>query len=146
MDAYKKYGGNLCKWFLNGEGICFLNGSWCVNPFSEEGCKIQNDEIFHDSIEPRFENDNKPFNTLKKVDIFRKLDANGRLVADYFIPYDDIDKMNVTPSLVIKHAIEIVREKYQKGDFTAKDDDAECYIFHNVELIDGVIGIYVIMI
>lgn len=143
---YKKCDGNPCTWFLNGEGTCQLNGSLCANPFSEEGCKIQDDEIFHSQTEPRFKEDKNPLRILTKKDVFEKLDVKGRLVADYFIPYSDIDMMNVTPSLIIKNAINVVRDKYKKGDFCGQAYDATLYIYQNVEFSDGVIGIYVIML
>lgn len=141
---YKK--GNVCTWFLNGEGTCQLNGSLCANPFSDEGCKIQDDEIFHSKAAPRFKEDKNPLRILTKKDVFKKLDVKGRLVADYFIPYSDIDMMNVTPSFIIKNAIDVVRDKYKKGDVCDQAYDAALYIFQNVELFDGVIGIYVIMV
>ena len=143
---YKKCDGNPCVWFLNGEGTCQLNGSLCANPFSEDGCKIQDDEIFHNPAEPRFKEGRMPLRVLKTADVFKKLDVKGRLVADYFIPYSDIDAMNVTPSLIIKNAIDVVRDKYKKSDFCDQAYDAELHIFQNVELIDGVTGIYVIKV
>lgn len=141
---YKKCDGNPCVWFLNGEGTCQLNGSLCASPFSEEGCKIQDAEIFHKPTEPRFKEDRNPLPVLKKIDVFKKLDVKGRLVADYFIPYSTIDTMRVTPSLIIKNAIDVVRDKYKKGDLSDQSYDAAVYIFQNVELLDGVTGIYVI--
>lgn len=141
---YKKCDGNPCTWFLNGKGTCYLNGSLCANPFSEEGCKIQDDEIFHNPTESRFEEGRIPLRILKKTDVLKNLDVKGRLVADYFIPYSEIDAMNVTPSLIIQNAIDVVRDKHKKGDACCQAYDAELYIFQNVELIDGVIGIYFI--
>ena len=117
-----------------------------MNPFSEDGCKIQDDEIFHNPIAPRFKEGSIPLRVLTKGDVSRELEVKGRLVADYFIPYNDIDSMNVSPSLIIKHAIDDVREKYKKGDFYDQAYDAELHIFQNVELIDGVTGIYVIKV
>lgn len=76
--------------------------------------------------------------------MFKKLDVKGRLVADYFIPYSTIDTMRVTPSLIIKNAIDVVEDKYKKGDLSDQSYDAAVYIFQNVELLDGVTGIYVI--
>ena len=91
---YKK-SDHVSKWFCNGEGICGLNGSFCMNPFCEEGCRIQNDETFHDvDILLRFEKDNKPLKILKTGDIHRELKTKGRLVSDYLIPYSTIDEMN----------------------------------------------------
>ena len=143
---YKKCDGNPCTWFLNGEGTCSLNGSLCANPFSEEGCKIQDDEIFHNPTEPRFKEGRIPLRILTKKDVFKKLNVKGRLVADYFIPYSEIDMMNVSPSLIIKNAIDVVRDKYKKGDFCDQAYDAELYIFQNVELFRNIIGIYVIKV
>ena len=143
---YKKCGGNPCTWFLNGEGTCQLNGSLCANPFSEDGCKIQDAEIFHKLTEPRFKEGKNPLPILTQKDVFKKLDVKGRLVADYFVSYSDIDAMTVTPSMIIKNAIAVVRDKYNKGDFCDQSYDAALYIFQNVELLDGVTGIYVIMV
>lgn len=142
---YKKCDGNPCTWFLNGEGTCQLNGSLCASPFSEEGCKIQDDEIFHRQTEPRFKADKNPLCILTKKDVFKKLDAKGRSIADYFIPYSDIDAMKVASSLIIKNAIDVVRDKYKKSDFYDQAYDTAIYIFQNYELFDGITGIYVIM-
>ena len=142
---YKKCDGNPCTWFLNGEGVCFLNGSYCMNPFSEEGCKIQDDEIFHEPTSLRFKESDKPLGVITKGEIFSKLNVKGRVVADYFIPYAEIEEMNVNPYVAIKYAIKTVREKYNKCNLLLQALDAKCYIFHNMELVDGVIGIYIIM-
>lgn len=143
---YKKCDDNPCTWFLNGDGTCQLNGGLCANPFSEEGCKIQDAEIFHNQTEPRFKEDKYPLPILTKKDVFKILDVKGGLVADYFVSYSDIDAMTVTPSMIIKNAIAVVRDKYKKGDFCDQAYDAEVHIFQNVELIDGVTGIYVIKV
>lgn len=141
---YKK-SDHVCKWFCNGEGICGLNGSFCMNPFCEEGCRIQNEEIFHvRDVVSQFEKDDEPLKILTTGDIHHELKTKGRLVSDYLIPYSAIDEMNVSPSLFIKEAIRRVREKYDEADFYDRDYYATKYIYQNVEFSNGELGIYVI--
>ena len=141
---YKDADSKPCTWFINGESICVLNGAWCMCPFSELGCKIQGDEIFHYSTYINFKEDKEQLPVTKESEFLRKVGAEGRIVADYFIPYSKIDTMNVTPFSIIKNAIDIVREKYNKGDCYTRWHDAVVYIIQNAESILGERGIYVI--
>ena len=139
--------GKICDWFENyGFSSCFYNGSRCDCPFSKRGCEIQCERIFKEKPEGeganRYKSDsglgeNKP---LTKSAVFKRLEIKeDEHIAEWFIPYSQIDDMMVAPSDQIKYGVEMVQKKF---------DDSEFYlrflrIYHNVK-IGNQVGIYII--
>lgn len=138
--------GKICDWFEQGISSCFLNGSRCDCPFSKRGCEIQCERIF--KMKPEGEGANRyksdkelnPNKPLTKSDVFKRLKImEGECIAEWFIPYSQIDAMMVAPSDQIKYGVEMVQKKF---------DDSEFYleflrIYHNVK-IGNQVGIYII--
>lgn len=64
----------------------------------------------------------------------------GDMVCEWIIPYDEMEFMNIDTGVVIKEAKEQVKDKFsqigEKMNFIR--------VFHNVEILDGVYGVYVI--
>lgn len=61
------------------------------------------------------------------------------LVADWFIPYSNMDEVACSPSDVIDHGIEMVKEKFDRAGYHYR----HLRIYHNVEMV-GQLGIYII--
>ena len=135
--------GNICIWYLTLEGRCFLNGSGCYSPFSCEGCDIQCRDIFyrnppekHKHYEPSETDEKTTKSELWKVLRIKKND----IVAEMIIPYDEMEIFNADPSIIIHKAMEQVKEKISE----AKMKMTFIRAFHNVEILKGVYGVYVI--
>ena len=138
--------GKICDWFEQGISSCFLNGSRCDCPFSKRGCEIQCERIFKKEPEGeganRYKSDKElnPNKPLTRSDVFKRLKIKeGEHIAEWFIPYSQIDAMMVAPSDQIKYGVEMVQKKF---------DDSEFYlrflrIYHNVK-IGNQVGIYII--
>lgn len=138
-----KRDGNLCKNYLNLEGCCFLNGSMCCNPFSVEGCDIQCREIFYRN--PPTEH--KHYESSNTSEVTSKREIQNALgikkndtIGEWIIPYDEMESMNLDPCVMINEAKEQVKKKFS---------DAEVMmdfirVFHNVEILNGTYGVYVI--
>ena len=135
--------GNICKWYLTLEGRCFLNGSGCYSPFSCEGCDIQCRDIFyrnppkeHKNYEQNETDEKTTKSELWKVIGIKKND----LVAEWIIPYDEMETMNLDPSIMVHEAMEQVKKKFSE----AETEMTFIRAFHNVEILKGVYGVYVI--
>ena len=141
-DAYNN--GSLCLFFNQGFGSCALNGSRCDCPFSKMGCEMQCEKIFKEKPEEERANrykatagDTKP---LTKADIFKRVGIQkGMIIADWFIPYSLIESA-VDPSAMIDHGIDMVKEKFDSAGYHYRD----LRIYHNVEIIEQLLGIYII--
>ena len=138
-----KHDGNLCKNYLNLEGCCFLNGSECCNPFSVEGCDIQCRDIFyrnppkeHKHYEQSMTDGKTKKNKLWKTLGIKKND----MVGEWIIPYDEMEMMNADPSVMIHEAKEQVKNKFSEAEM----EMTFIRVFHNVEILKGVYGVYVI--
>lgn len=133
-----------CMWFMNGEGRCFLNGCGCADPFSENGCRIQHDEVFH--REGEFVNNfkaGKVLGAMKKADVFREEGIKrGDLVADWFIPYNELEK-TMCPAKEIKHGLEEIDRKFDEAPGWHKPD--ETCVYQNVEMC-GTTGVYIMKV
>ena len=138
-----RFDGNVCKWYLELEGRCFLNGSGCMNPFSMEGCEI----LCRDSHKTPIESFRhyEPYEKnmmLKKHEIKKLLELKkGDFIADWIIPYKELQDNDLDPSIAIKEAIKEVEKKF--ADYWFKQAVVINW-FHNVEIMDGEYGIYVI--
>ena len=135
--------GNICKWYLVLEGRCFLNGSGCYCPFRSEGCDIQSRDIFHEEptdLTRRYE-PNKTNETASKHEIQKALGIEkGDYIAEWITPYDELYAMNIDMYTALREAKEQVRRKFEEAEI--KMDFV--FAFHNVEIINGVYGIYAI--
>lgn len=138
--------GEICDYFENGLGRCFLNGSRCDCPFSKKGCEIQCKRIF--KKEPEGEGANRytvnmhisKDEKLRKVDVYNRVGIKkGMITADWFIPYSEFDISNAVSSDLIDHGIEEVKRKFDDSDYYLK----HLRIYYNVE-IAGQIGVYII--
>ena len=135
-----KRDGNLCKYYLNLEGCCFLNSSECCNPFSVEGCKIQCQNIFHENTEYKHYESGEDKKITRK-EIWKALGIrSGDIVGEWIIPYGDIEPMIVSTDVIIYEAKENVKNKFVEADKTM----SYIKVFHNVELFAGECGIYVL--
>ena len=135
--------GNICKWYLKYEGACFCNGSLCCNPFSNEGCCIQNRDIFktdkdRDGYEPSKEDEK-----LTKAEVWDVLEVKkGDVIGDWIIPYSNMDRYRIDPGIIIRDAKERVDAKF-------KDEDIKIVrsgVFHNVEVLTGEYGVYIVKV
>ena len=133
-----------CKWYLELEGVCFLNGSSCLNPFGIEGCEIQRDEIFKG--DPNTINDTHRYvpsesdKKLKKADVWKALRIKkGDVIADWIIPYDE-----PIPFQSIRTAIDYARLAVEKKFKDAEKVNDFVRVFHNVEVMPETYGTYVI--
>lgn len=134
----------ICKWYLELEGICFLNGSRCLNPFGIEGCEIQRDEIFKGR--PMTINDTHSYvpcetdKKLKKTDVWKALEIKkGDDIAEWIIPYDQAIPFQSMRTAI--HYAELAVEKKFNDAGIAKDF---IRVFHNVEVLPERYGTYVI--
>lgn len=104
----------ICTNFLNGEGRCFLKGSFCDHPFDSEfnTCR-KHGSLDHYRAEPHYDSD---YEYMAPVEIRRAYGIDvGDIIADYFVPYSEIEKFK-DPSMPIRQAREIVHDKLdQKG-------------------------------
>ena len=76
---------------------------------------------------------------LTKVDVFKRIGIKkGMIVADWFIPYYQLDEMGVHPSDQIEHGIEMVEKKFEESEYYME----HMRIYHNVEIV-GQVGIYI---
>lgn len=144
MNEYNN--GKICLWLDQGIGACGLNGGTCGCPFSKKGCEIQCKEIFKE--EPTDLNSNRytPNNSkysnriLTKAGIFKRIGLRkGMAIAEWFIPYYEIDMTAVSPLVYIKDGIDRVKEKLKKSNYNVN----RIRIYHNVEIAE-VIGIYIL--
>lgn len=62
------------------------------------------------------------------------------LIADWFIPYSHMDEVDVTPSDVIDHGIDMVKRKLDVAEY---HHYSRMRMYHNVEMA-GQLGIYII--
>lgn len=146
----------ICLWFTDGEGTCFKNGSRCDYPFSDEGCKIQCEELnklskypskFKESAFHRYKPYDKDVPVRTITDIYKYLKIKkGDLIADYRIPFYLLHAFPY-PSAAIDNAWEQIERKLKdaglrQAQYTTDGD----WIFYNVELMDGVTGIYLISV
>lgn len=77
---------------------------------------------------------------LTKADVFKRVGIKkGMLVADWFIPYSDMDEIACSPSDVVDHGIDMVKEKFDSSDYPYR----HLRMYHNVEMA-GQLGIYII--
>lgn len=77
---------------------------------------------------------------LTKADVFKRVGIKkGMLVADWFIPYSDMNEIARSPSDVIDDGIEMVKEKFDSADYPYR----HLRMYHNVEMA-GQLGIYII--
>lgn len=138
-----KRDGNICANFLILEGCCFLNGAECCNPFSVEGCDIQCHDIFYRNPPSEHKNyeQSKSDEKTTKSELWKALwIKKGDMVGEYIIPYDEIEMMNVDPNVIIHEAKEQVKNKF----FEADKIMTFIRVFHNVEILKDVYGVYVI--
>ncbi len=142
-NAYNN--GSLCLFLNQGFSSCSLNGCRCDYPFSKAGCEIQCESIFKEKPEGVKGNRYKAIGIetkpLTKADVFKRvgIQKKGMLIADWFIPYSLIEAVGA-PSVAIDNGIDMVKEKF---------DSAGCHyrylrIYHNVEIIEQLLGIYII--
>lgn len=138
--------GYICLFFDQGLDSCSCNGSQCDCPFSKKGCEIQCERIFKEKpegmkadryIPNRSIDSNK---TLTKADVFKRVGMKrGMIVADWFIPYYQLDEMRVHSSDQIKYGIEMVKKKFEETKYYME----HMRIYHNVEIV-GQVGIYIL--
>ena len=141
-NAYNN--GSLCLFFDQGFSSCSLNGCRCDCPFSNAGCEIQCESIFKEKPEGvkanRYKADGNRTKPLTKADVFKRVGIQkGMLVADWFIPYSDMDEIVCSPSDVIDHGIDMVKEKFDSAGYHCR----HLRMYHNVEMA-GQLGIYII--
>ena len=141
-NAYNN--GSLCLFFDQGFSSCSLNGGRCDCPFSNTGCEIQCENIFKEKPEGvkanRYKADGNRTKPLTKTDVFKRVGIQkGMLVADWFIPYGDMDEIACSPSGMIDHGIDMVKEKFDSAGYHYK----HLRTYYNVEMA-GQLGIYII--
>lgn len=142
-NAYNN--GSLCLFFDQGFSSCSLNGGRCDCPFSKAGCEIQCENIFKEKPEGvkayRYKAIGCETKPLTKADIFKRVGIQkGMLIADWFIPYSHMDEVDVAPSDVIDHGIDMVKRKLDVAEYRHY---SRMRMYHNVE-IAGQLGIYII--
>lgn len=143
--SYKS--GNICTFYQNGFGSCFCNGSRCDSPFSEEGCRIQCKEIFkedYDSLKGRRYKPRGKQELLTKTDIYKRIGIKkGDLVADYFIPYSEMEIL-IDQHSAIQSGFDIVKQKFANYYNNGRCPQVHYRIYQNMKLTDNVLGIYII--
>ena len=77
---------------------------------------------------------------LTKSDVFKRLGIKkGMIVADWFIPYYQIDELAIDPSDEIDFGIEMVKKKFDESGY----EITHMRIYHNFEQLKQV-GIYIL--
>lgn len=110
--------GKLCKYYENGQGSCFRNGSRCDNPFCEEGCKIQSVRIFKEKYGDLnfYEPTDGESETYTKVEAQKYVGIKkGMMIADWFMPYEEVS--DDCPSDAIDFCYSQVRNKFEKEGY-----------------------------
>lgn len=141
-NAYNN--GSLCLFFDQGISSCSLNGGRCDCPFSNAGCEIQCESIFKEKPEGdranRYKATASDTKLLTKADVFKRAGIQkGMIIADWFIPYS-LMEVTVDPSAMIDNGINMVKEKFDSAGYHYRD----LRIYHNVEIIEQLLGIYII--
>lgn len=136
--------GKICSWFEDGRGSCFLNGSRCDCPFSNEGCNIQKRRIFKDLTDDAH-NDYKPGREYQnelttRGQVWENIGIKkGDFIGDWFIPYEHMD-LAEDPSLMIDEAWDGITKKFADAGYP---NNFIHRIFYNVKML-GTVGIYLI--